>query len=177
MGTVTITPSAAQEYQGSSAVSYGTYSIGWNNSASTAFGMRYSFKSTKRLKKITVKINGTLAGTRDGKFVYSLSTSPSYPSSWKSVAEEGNGYLSITHEGKLAANTTYYLFVTKETGNFVVYSGCGADKVTITGETANAVRVYSGGEWKEATPYVYSGGTWKEATPCVYSGGEWKETS
>lgn len=42
----------------------------------------------------------------------------------------------------------------------------------VTGDSS--ARIYSGGEWKTAVPYVYSGGEWKQATAYEYYGG-WKK--
>lgn len=179
MGTVTITPSAAQDYQGTTQVSQGNL-IGWLNRLDMNFApltVRYTFKSAKKLKGITAKIKGTLYGTPDGRFRYALSTSSAYPSEWAKVAEEGGDYLLLHYTGELKADTTYYLFVTKEAaGNNVYYGGCSAANVTITGTTAGAGRVYRNGAWKDLTPKIYRNGAWKDATAKEYSGG-WGELS
>lgn len=38
-------------------------------------------------------------------------------------------------------------------------------------------RIYQGGEWKRAVPYIKVDGTWKVVRPWIRSAGEWKETS
>lgn len=134
MATVTITPSAAQDYQGSTELTTTNHWIGRPSGYAQACTVRYTFKPTKNLSKIVAKITGTLWGIVDGKFRYNLSTSSSFPTTWTAVTTEADGYLSITRSGALTANTTYYLFVTKETsGNYVYYAGCSAENVTITG--------------------------------------------
>ena len=178
MSTIKITPSAATKYYGSSTTSDGNYLIGRSGvgSTSSVYSMRYTFKPGKKLKKIIVKINGKLNGTRDGNFRYSLSTASGFPSSWTKVTEEGSNYLSIAVEKELAANTTYYLFVSKSTaGNYVYYSGCSADNVEITGETAGAGHAYRNGAWRDAEPKVYKNGAWQDAEPKVYKNGLWQD--
>jgi hypothetical protein len=172
VGTATITPSAAQDYQGTTQVSQGNL-IGWTTYQGMvgALTVRYTFKSAKKLKGITAKIKGTLYGTPDGRFRYALSTSSAYPSEWAKVAEEGEGYLLLHYTGELKADTTYYLFVTKEAaGNNVYYGGCSAANVTITGATAGAGKVYRDGEWRDVTPKVYKDGAWRDAMPKKYDG-------
>ncbi len=178
MATVTIKPSAAQGYQGSTTVNNTNYWIGRPSGYSSAFTVRYTFTTTKKLKGFVAKITGGLQGTVDGNFMYSLSTSPSFPSTWSSAAASGNT-ITVTYGGELAANTTYYLFVSKSTaGNYVYYAGCSASNVTITGETAGGVvRVVYGGQVKEAAPKVYKGGVWKTLSPRAYKSGAWKELS
>lgn len=177
MATITIKPSAAQDYQGSTVLTTTNHWIGRPLGYAQACTVRYTFKPTKNLKKFTARITGTLYGEVDGKFRYCLSTSSSLPTTWTAVTTEGDGYLAITHTGKLEANKTYYLFVTKETsGNYVYYAGCSAENVTITGEVAGAGHVYRNGAWKDLTPKVYRNGAWKDATAKEYSGG-WGELS
>lgn len=104
-----------------------------------ALTVRYTFKSTSRLGGFTAKIEGTLNGVPDGRFRYAVSTSSAYPSTWSKVAEENNDHLLINYTGEIKANTTYYLFVSKETaGNYAYYRGCSTDKVTITGEVVES---------------------------------------
>lgn len=179
MAEVTITPGEAKKYKGSGTTSEGNYWIGRPVGYSSAFAVRYAFESPRKLKKITVQINGTLEGAVDSTFRYCLSTSPDYPGEWTKVTEAGKDHISIIHEEELAANTTYYLFVGKSTaGNYVYYRGCSAENVSITGETAGGVvRVAVDGEVKEAVPKVYKDGVWKDLTPRVYKNGTWEEMS
>lgn len=175
MAEVTITPGEAQKYKGSGTTGEGNYWIGRPAGYSSAFAVRYAFESTRKLKKITVQINGTLEGTVDSTFRYCLSTSPDYPGEWTKVTEAGKDHISIIHEEELAANTTYYLFVGKSTaGNYVYYRGCSAENVSITGEAVGAGHVYRNGTWQETAPKVYRDGAWQDAAAREYKG-EWGE--
>lgn len=177
MATVTITPSAARDYQGATVLSTTNHWIGWVSGYAGAFTVRYTFRPTKKLKRITVRINGTKYGTADGNFRYAVSASSGLPGSWTSVTTEGSNYISITHTGDLNAGTTYYLFVSKrERGNYVYYSGCSAANVTITGETAGGGHVYRSGTWKDISPRKYRSGEWVELSPKKYDS-TWKELS
>ena len=101
--------------------------------------MRYTFKSSNRLGGFTAKIAGTLNGVPDGRFRYAVSASSAYPSAWQKVTKENSDHLLIDYSGEIKANTTYYLFVSKEAaGNYVYYAGCSADGVTITGEVVES---------------------------------------
>lgn len=108
--------------------------------------MRYTFKSSNRLGGFTAKVSGTLNGVPDGRFRYAVSTSSAYPSAWTKVSKENSDHLLINYTGEIKANTTYYLFVSKEpAGNYVYYSGCSADKVTITGEVVESTMTAKAG--------------------------------
>ena len=178
MATVTIKPSAAQDYQGSSSLSTTNHWIGRPSGYSSAFTVRYTFKSSKKLKSFVARINGSLIGSVDGKFIYSLSTSPTFPGSWSSANASG-GTMTVTYNGVVEANTTYYLFVSKQTsGNYVYYSGCSAANVTITGTVASGtVRIRRDSAWVKATPKVYRGGAWVDVMPKSYKSGAWVDTT
>ena len=179
MAKVTIQPSEAKKYRNTSTTTEGDHWIGTAQGLSGYFSVRYTFKSTKKLKGFTAKINATRKGNYVGNFRYCLSTSDSFPSQWVNVTEEASSYLSITYEGAVEANTTYYLFVSKSTaGNYAYYTPCTADNVTITGETSGGVvKVAVGGEVKDAVPMVFLDGAWKETAPAVYRNGTWEEMS
>jgi hypothetical protein len=178
MATITIKPTAATDFQGSTQLSTTNHWIGRPSGYSAAFSVRYTFKSIKKLKAFTAKITGTLYGEPDGKFLYAISTSPSLPSSWKSAAADKSG-ITVAHSGQVAANTTYYLFISKDTsGNFVYYDDCAADNVTITGTVASGtVGVRKDGAWVKATPKVYKSGAWVDIMPKVYKNGAWVDTT
>lgn len=179
MAKVTIQPSEAKKYRNTSTTTDGNHWIGTTEGLSGYFSVRYTFKSPKKLKGFTAKINATRKGNAAGNFRYCLSTSDSFPSQWVKVTEEASSYLSITYEGEVEANTTYYLFVSKSTaGNYAYYTPCTADNVTITGETAGGVvKVAVSGEVKDAVPKVYKNGGWEDIMPRVYRNGTWEEMS
>ena len=83
------------------------------------------------------------------------------------VIDSGTKYFDASYSGKsitLVAKATIY--------------GQAADNSTgsktITLPSVGTVRIFSGGEWKQAIPYIYSGGEWKQAIPYVYSSNTWK---
>lgn len=119
-------------------VSHG-HLIGWTPSLTGALTVRYTFKSSNRLGGFSAKITGKLNGVPDGRFRYAVSASSAYPSTWQKVTKENSDHLLIDYSGEIKANTTYYLFVSKEAaGNYVYYAGCSADGVTITGEVVES---------------------------------------
>lgn len=141
----TIKPSAAQDYQGTTLVSQGNL-IGWAANMVGALTVRYTFKSSYRLGGFAAKISGKLNGNLDGRFRYAVSTSATYPNSWTKVAEENSDHLLIKYTGEIKANTTYYLFVSKEpAGLYAYYAGCSADNVTITGEVVESTLTATAG--------------------------------
>lgn len=178
MTTIAIKPTAATDFQGSTQLSTTNHWIGRPSGYSAAFSVSYTFKSIKKLKALTAKITGTLYGEPDSKFLYAISTSPSLPGSWKSAAADKSG-ITVAHSGAIAANTTYYLFVSKDTsGNYVYFADCAAANVTITGTVASGtVRVRRDGAWVKATPKVYKSGAWVDAMPKTYKSGAWVDTT
>lgn len=178
MATITIKPTAAQDYQGSTQLTTTNHWIGRPAGYANACTVRYTFKSSKKLKAFTAKITGKLYGEPDGKFLYAVSTSSSLPSSWKSAAADESG-ITVAHSGAIAANTTYYLFVSKDTtGNYVYFADCAAANVTITGTVASGtVRVRRDGAWVKATPKAYRNGAWVDIMPKTYKSGAWVDTT
>ena len=178
MATITIKPTAAADFQGSTQLSTTNHWIGRPSGYSAAFSVRYTFKSIKKLKAFTAKITGTLYGEPDGKFLYAISTSPSLPSSWKSAAADKSG-ITVANSGAIAANTTYYLFVSKDTsGNFIYFADCAAANVTITGTVASGTaRVRRDGAWVKAIPKAYKNSAWVDVMPKTYKSGAWVDTT
>lgn len=175
MGAVSFKPESALAYYGDTIWGGDTYRIGMHNSYDKAFSVRYTFKAPKRMKGFTAKVYGTKTGSRDGQFIYQLSTKADFPKSWKGVKETGENYILVESAEELKAGETYYLFIGKSTaGNKVYYDGCSARNMTITGEAVEAGHIFRNGEWKDAEAKVYRNGAWQDAAPGEYKG-EWSE--
>ena len=174
MGTVSFKPESALGYQGNTPLSNSNYWIGRPNGYSSAFTVRYTFRVPKKLRGFVATVSGRREGTVDGQFMYALSAAPDFPDDWKTAGASGD-VITVTHTGELAPDTLWYFFISKSTtGNYVYYSGCSAENMTITGETVPGGHVYKNGEWKDAAAKVYRGGTWKDVVPGEYKGA-WSE--
>lgn len=75
----------------------------------------------------------------------------------------------------LAPGATYYLMLWAATdsagAHFLTYWENAWAELEVQ---QGAVRIFTGGAWRAAVPYVYRGG-WKQARPYVHSG-SWRET-
>lgn len=89
------------------------------------------------------------------------------PTSFISSGESG-----INTATNLDPGRTYYFWVRNR--NAV---GWGAWSERLQIELVAGARIFSGGQWKRAVPYVKVAGTWKVVRPWVRDAGVWKETS
>lgn len=78
--------------------------------------------------------------------------------------------------GGLSPGTTYYytavLCYDDGQGNIVETSYTDSGYFTTDSPPPSSkIRIYAGGTWYEATPYIFNGSQWVEATPYIYNGG------
>lgn len=74
--------------------------------------------------------------------------------------------------GSLSPGKTYYFWARAQNG-----IGWSAWSPVAQVQLIAGARIYTGGQWKRAVPYVKVAGTWKVVRPWVRNAGEWKETS
>lgn len=72
----------------------------------------------------------------------------------------------------LSPGKTYYFWARSQ--NSV---GWGAWSPVAQIDLIAGARVFTGGQWKRAVPYIKVGGTWKVGRPWIRNAGTWKETS
>lgn len=67
--------------------------------------------------------------------------------------------------------TEYHVYIQSRNAN-----GWGP-ATGISVRTLAGARVFTGGSWKVAVPYILTGGSWKMARPYVFTGGAWTPTN
>lgn len=193
MGTITITPTATQGYQSSTATS--TLFVGNTANVGTGYAVRYTLKPTKSVKSLSISITGgsNYGLTSNNVKILAGTTSTNSTARPGSGAEctiggtEGSpseATLNVTFSAPIAANETVYLWLWT-TSNQTAYFAIdpigqywSAATVTITGEeAAPSVHVKVGGTWKPCVGvYVKVNGSWKEAAEVdARVGGVWKK--
>lgn len=74
--------------------------------------------------------------------------------------------------GSLSPGKIYYFWARSQNS-----IGWGAWSPVAQVQLIAGARIYTGGQWKRAVPYVKVAGTWKVVRPWIRTAGEWKETS